>query len=106
MKRVLLVAGLCACGIHQVRIRPPTIRNLEHVVFLPYAGSDARELFDKDGKVCPKYDGAVRHYFAGWVNDPTDEPLCDHDTFQDGLKPAVLELRWRGPIPADGAYDL
>lgn len=106
MRRWLALALLLGCGIHQVRIRPPTIRNLEHVTFLPYEGSAVQELFDKDGKLCAKFDGKVRHYFAGWQHDEVGEPMCDHDTFEDGLKPAWLELRWRGQIPQDGAYDL
>jgi hypothetical protein len=99
---LLLLVG---CSHKLIRIRPPTERDLTGVVFLPYSSSSVESFFDKDGKLCPRYDGTVKQGFAGWQNDSGD-PACDHDTFEDGLHPARLELSWSGQVPEDGAYDL
>ena len=105
MRWVLLVLAI-GCGPKTVRIRPPTARDLSNVVFIPYSSSAVESFFDKDGRVCARFDGQVRDYFAGWQSHEQGEPACDHDTFDDGLHAATLELRWHGAIPADGAWEL
>lgn len=107
MRRCAWLALLVlACGPSKVRIRPPKERDLTGVVFLPYASSSVESFFDKDGKLCRRFDGKVREYFAGWESDQQGEPACDHDTFDDGLHTALLELVWHGNIPTDGAWDV
>lgn len=88
-----------------MRVRPVAARDLEGVVFVPYASSQVEGFFDPQGRPCPRYDGAIVDFFAGWQSHDRD-PICDHDTFDDGAHPASLELRWRGAMPADGAVDL
>jgi hypothetical protein len=100
---LLLLAAACATPT-MVRIRPGT-RDLRGVTFLSYAASSADNFFDAQGRPCPGYDGAVRDYFAGWQSRDK-EPICDHDTFQDGIRPAVLEMDFKGRIPSDGALEL
>ncbi|MCA1828437.1 MAG: hypothetical protein ABR567_12105 [Myxococcales bacterium] len=101
---LVLAVGL-GCAPKKIRIRPPTWRDLSDVTFLPYSGSSVESFFDKDGKLCPRYDRKVKQGFAGWQNEGSDA-ACDHDTFEDGLHPAHLELSWSGAIPNDGTYDL
>jgi hypothetical protein len=89
-----------------VRIRPAKERDLTGVVFLPWSSSAVESFFDKEGKLCARFDGQVRDYFAGWQSSDPSEPACDHDTFDDGLHTAILELRWHGNVPTDGDWDV
>ena len=93
------------CAKHLVHTIRPAERDLTGVVFLPFSSSAVESFFDKDGKPCGRFTGQVKYGLAGWQND-TDEPACDHDTFEDGLHPARLELSWSGTVPGDGAWDL
>ena len=59
----------------------------------------------KPRPVCTPFPGRVRDSFAGWWANG-DDPVCIHDTFDAGVQPATLELRWRGTVPADGDYNV
>ena len=89
-----------------VRIRPVTQRDLSGVIFLPWAASEEDGFFDERGRPCPRFTGEIREYFAGWQSGKEETPICDHDTFDDTTKPAILALHWRGTIPADGAWSV
>ena len=101
----LFALGLACASQRRIRIRPVTTRDLTGVVFLPWASSKADGFFDAKGRPCPPFRGEIRDFFAGWQS-PDAEPLCDHDTFDDGVGAATLDLRWRGTIPANGAWDV
>lgn len=102
---VLLLVLACACAQRRVRIRPVQQRDLSGVVFLPFAASEVKGFYDANGRPCPPFRGEIREYFSGWQSGD-GETACDHDTFDDGLRPASLELGWHGSVPADGAYDV
>jgi hypothetical protein len=106
MSRAALLALLLGCtGARPMRVRPVATRDLTGVVFMPFASSRAEGLFDPHGRPCGPYDGTIVDFFAGWQSHDPD-PICDHDTFDDGMHPASLELRWHGAVPGDGAFDL
>ena len=99
----LLVLSLACSTARITRVRP-YLRNLKGVTFFPYAGSNGDNFFDQDGRPCPGYDGGVRDSFGGWQAD--EGYICDHDTYEDGIRPAFLEMQFKGAIPSDGALDL
>lgn len=101
----LLFAFVACAGPRRIRIRPAVQRDLRGVVFLPFASSRTDSFFDAEGRPCAPFKGEVRDFFAGWQSGDQD-PICDHDTLDHGTRPALLELRWRGKVPADGAFDL
>jgi len=107
MRPLALLTLLLACAPkpYMVRLRPSADRDLTGVVFLHYAASQAEAFFDAKGRPCRPFDGEVKFYFAGWQSRD-DDPVCDHDTFEDGLRPAKLEFDWRGTVPDDGAWDV
>jgi hypothetical protein len=88
-----------------VHLRPPGDRDERGISFLPFASSAVERFFDPAGRLCPRLDGRIRDNLIGW-RSANNDPVCIHDTVDDGQKPAVLELRWRSEIPADGNYDL
>jgi hypothetical protein len=47
----------------------------------------------------------VRDGLIGWQSNNMD-PACQHDSFDDGLKPGVLELRWSVVVPENGSYEV
>lgn len=99
-----LLATSAGC-FNQKRIRthPVEERDLGGVVFLPWASSEVDSFFDGEGKPCAPFDGRIRDSFAGWQSSD-DQSVCEHDTFQDTVRPAKLELRWHGTVPADGSF--
>jgi hypothetical protein len=101
---LLLVLG-CA-GPRKVRIRPVTQRDLSGVIFLPFAASEVDGFFEEHGQPCPRFNGEIKEYFAGWHSGKEEEPICDHDTFDDTIKPAMLTMRWHGTVPADGGWSV
>lgn len=101
-----LLLALGCSGQRKIRIRPVTQRDLGGVVFLPWADSEVEGFFDMRGKRCPRFTGDIIEYFAGWQSGHEEEPVCDHDTFDDTIKPASLALRFQGTVPADGAWDV
>jgi hypothetical protein len=105
LRIALFALGVACAGPRQIRIRPVEFRDLIGVVFLPFASSQVDAFFDAKGRPCPRFAGEIRDYFAGWQSRDGD-PVCDHDTFEDGTRPAALELLWHGTVPADGAWDL
>lgn len=106
VQATVLAATLACAGQRRVRIRPVASRDLRGVAFLRYASSQAAEFFDAEGRACPPFGGQIREFFAGWQAKDQDEPACDHDTFEHAAHTAMLELRFEGSIPADGAWDL
>ena len=102
----LALLALCCCASPRtMRVRPVAARDLREVVFLSFAASQVDGFFDAQGHPCPPFNGRILDFFAGWQSHDA-EPICDHDTFDDGPHPASLELRFRGSVPADGALDL
>ena len=90
----------------QIRIRPVTQRDLDGVVFLGFTDSVVDGFYDMKGRPCPRFTGEIKEYFSGWQSGHEEEPICDHDTFDDTTRPATLALRWKGTIPGDGAWDV
>ena len=101
---VLLVL-LCCAHPRKIYVHPVGDRDLSGVSFLSFALSEVQGFFDPDGRPCKPFPGRVRESFAGWWASG-DDPACIHDTFDSGIQPAALELRWRGTIPADGSYNV
>lgn len=100
----LLALGL-ACNPRLTRTRPADSRDLQGVIFMPFSSSQVEGFFDAKGRPCAPFRGEIHQSFAGWQS-PDQDPICDHDTLDDGANAATLELRWLGSVPADGAYDL
>lgn len=88
-----------------VQVRPAE-RDERGVSFLPYASSAVERFAAPDGNPCAVYPGHVKENLIGWAAPTAADAACSHDTFYDGLQPAVLELRWRSLVPADGTFDL
>ena len=97
--------ALACASVPWRHIRPVDSRDLAGVVMLPFASSQVESFFDARGRPCPPFEGAIVDFFAGWQSHDAD-PACDHDTFDDGLHSASLELHWQGSVPVDGAVDL
>jgi hypothetical protein len=95
----------CAQSVKHVRVRPPD-RDEHGVSFLPFVSSAAERFAAANGNPCPAFSGRVTDNLIGWEAPTPEDAACTHDTLYDGLKPAVLELRWRAEPPADGTYDL
>jgi len=103
---VLVATGAAACHPQRrVYIRPDKMLEGPDLHFLSFASSAADQFFTPSGDPCRRFGGHVRENCIGWPDD-SEGPACSHDSFVDGLRPAVLELRWSAPIPADGSYDL
>jgi hypothetical protein len=96
---------LCCATQRRVYVRPHSERDLSNVSFLAFASSNVEGFFDGAGRPCRPFAGSVRESFAGWWSDD-EGPACIHRTFKGGLKPAALELRWQGTVPADGGYNV
>jgi hypothetical protein len=107
MRRIALILCCLACALtpRRVQVRPAT-RDERGVSPLPYASSAAERFVAPDGAPCGGYGGHVKDNLIGWEAPNPDDSACSHDTLYDGLKPAVLELRWHAEVPADGSYDL
>src|SRR4051812_16537574 len=107
MRYVVILALLAGCAetARRVRVRP-VARDEKGVSPLPYDASVAERFVTPDGAPCLGYGGHVKDNLIGWEAPNPDDSACSHDTLYDGLKPAVLELRWRTEVPADGNYDL
>ncbi len=103
---IILFCLGCAESARRVRVRPPVARDETGVSPLPYDASLAERFVAPDGAPCLGYGGHVKDNLIGWEAPNPDDSACSHDTLYDGLKPAVLELRWRTEVPADGNYDL
>src|SRR5205807_7444217 len=65
---------------------------LDGVVFLPFASSEVEGFFEMRGRPCPRFTGEIHDFFAGWQSGREEEPICDHDTFEDSTRPASLVL--------------
>jgi hypothetical protein len=89
----------------RVHLRPSGERDERGISFLRFTSSGVERFTDANGRLCPRLDGRIRDNLLGWQSANND-PVCIHDTVDDGVKPGVLELRWRSEIPADGSYDL
>ena len=100
-----LLLLLCCASPRRIYVHPVGERDVTGVSFLAFARSDVRGFFDPAGRPCKPFSGRVRESFAGWWADG-DDPACIHDTFDAGIEPATLELRWRGTVPADGTYNV
>jgi len=100
-----LCALLFCCAPRKIYVHPVGERDLTGVSFLSFALSEVKGFFDPDGRPCKPFAGRVRDSFAGWWAEG-DDPACIHDTFDAGIQPAALELRWRGTVPADGSYNV
>jgi hypothetical protein len=101
----LLLALLWCAHPRKIHVHPVGDRDVRGVSFLSYAQSDVRGFFDPDGHPCPPFTGRIHESFAGWWADG-DDPACVHDTFDSGIDPASLDLRWRGTVPGDGSYNV
>src|SRR5712692_5640938 len=101
----LLALGIACAGPRRIRIRPSESRDLRGVVFMPFASSRTEAFSDPEGRPCPGFSGEIRDFFAGWQSR-SEDPACDHDTYDDSTREGALELRWHGTVPADGAWDV
>jgi hypothetical protein len=103
----LLALLVCCARPRRIYVRPyeENARDLSGVSFLSYASSRVDGFYDRKGRSCAPFAGHVREYFAGWWADD-DDPICFHGTLESGLQPAMLEMSWRGVVPADGNYDV
>lgn len=88
-----------------MHLRPDGPRDERGISFLRFADSGVERFTDANGRLCPRLGGRVADSFLGWRSADND-PICIHDTADDGVKPGVLELRWRSEVPADGSYEL
>jgi hypothetical protein len=101
----LLALGVACAGPRRIRIRPSESRDLQGVVFMPFSSSRTEAFSDPEGRPCPVYNGEIQNFFAGWQSR-SDDPACEHDTFDDSTRAGALELSWHGTVPADGAWDV
>jgi len=107
-RRALAMLALCAaCAPTQRRMQVrPDVRDERGVSFLPFASSQAERFAAPDGAPCTGYGGHVKDNLIGWQAPTPEDSACSHDSLYDGVKPGVLELRWRSEVPADGNYQL
>jgi hypothetical protein len=75
------------------------------VLMMRYASSRADGFRDSRGARCPPASGHVREDLLGWQSGDRDS-VCVHDTLDDGVGPATLELKWQVVIPKDGRYEI
>ncbi len=103
---LVLLATFTACvKARRVRIRPDPSLDESGASFLRYDSSSVEGFIDPAGKPCPRFSGAIRDNLIGWQSEG-DDPACNIDSQETGLRPAVLELRWHAVIPNDGSYEL
>lgn len=108
---VLLLAGLvvsisgCAAHPRRVQVRPAKSVDAA-AIHIPFATSSTEVFVAADGRRCAAVRRQVSNGCFGWEARGEDDFACTMDTFEQGLRPAVLELRFRLPIAADGNYDL
>jgi hypothetical protein len=96
---------LCCLKQRHVSIRPERMVEGPGVVMMAYASSRVKGFRDARGLICPPITGRVRDDLIGWQSKDQD-PACVHDTLDDGVGPAALELRWRVVVPKDGRYEI
>lgn len=101
-----LAATLLACASQRrIDIRPPKAADLSGATLLSWVGPSARGFYDARGRPCPALGPGVADAFVGWWAEEDDQ-ACWHDTVDTKVRPGVLELRWRGVVPADGSYEV
>jgi len=107
MKRaaVILLVLLACAKQRRIKLRPEGALNDAGVTFMPFVASRVERFVAPDDRPCEDVDGRPRENFVGWQS-PNEDPACIHDTLYEGLRPGVLEFRWRSEIPDDGNYDL
>lgn len=86
-------------------IRPERMVEGPGTIMMRYASSRVKGFRTTNGLICPPTSGRVRDDLIGWQSEDQN-PVCVHDTLDDGVGPAALELRWRAVIPKDGKYDI
>ncbi len=96
---------LCCVKQRHVSIHPERMVVGPGIVMMPYASSRVEGFRDTSGLICPPTPGRVRDDLIGWQSKDQD-PVCVHDTLDDGISPAALELLWRVVIPKDGQYEI
>jgi hypothetical protein len=106
MGRLALILCCLGCAHPRPMQVRPSIRDERGVSLLAYASSAAERFAAPDGAPCAGYGGHVKDNLIGWEAPNPDDAACSHDTFYDGIRPAVLELRWQVEVPADGNYDV
>src|SRR3954463_3198594 len=75
-------------------------RDRKAAVFLSFDSASANSFSAADGRPCR---AATRFNVLGWESNPDrEQPACTHDTLQDGVGTASLDLRFRGTIPGNG----
>src|SRR5258707_10559355 len=109
-RHVFIVAAsaaslLCCLKQRHVSIRPEQMVEGPGIIMMPYASSRVEGFRESSGLICPPTNGRVRDDLIGWQSKDQD-PACVHDTLDDGIGPAALELRWRVMIPKDGQYEI
>ncbi len=103
---LVMVATFTGCvRARRVRIRPDPSLDESSASFLRYDSSSVEGFIDPAGKPCARFSGAIRNNLIGWQSEG-DDPACNIDTMETGLRPAVLELRWQAVIPSNGSYEL
>jgi hypothetical protein len=101
-----VAATLLACAPQRLLgVRPPKTPDLSGWILLSWVGAAARGFYDARGRSCPALGPGVTDGFLGWWPED-DAEACWHDTADTKVRPGVLELRWRGRVPADGDYEV
>ncbi len=71
-----------------------------------YTSSAVQGFVGPSGLPCAPISGQVRDNLIGWESREKEDFACIHDTHEDGLAPATLELHWQVVIPENGRYEL
>jgi hypothetical protein len=107
LSTLVLVASLSAClSPRRVHTRPNQPIDGEGVTFMRYASSGVQGFISPSGLSCGPISGQVRDNLIGWESREKEDFACIHDTLEDGLAPASLELHWRVVVPENGRYEL
>ena len=102
-----LLATVLGCATPpRVNIRPDKFLEGPDITFLRYGSSQVDRFTDPHGRRCRRFAGTVKNNIIGWESSDDNYSACTHDTLDEGIAPATLELRFTAVIPADGDYDL
>src|SRR5260370_2973807 len=101
-----LLTSLSAClSQRRVPLRPSHPIDGEGVTFMRYTSSAVQGFVGPSGLPCAPISGQVRDNLIGWESREKEHFSCMHDTHEDGLAPATLELHWQVVIPENGRYE-